>query len=130
MEYKCPSCNGLKSLDEVIKIKYTEETVTVVKCANCGAVIDAGIERPKGMVLKRKRGAGEIRFSENEKRNFTSLLLSILETQTELLAAIAVATGGVDRGETEKIIKDKTRKTIYKYLIGEDDDSVPPDIDD
>ena len=130
MEYKCPSCNSLKSLDEVIKIKYTEETVTVVKCANCGAVIDANIERPKGMALKRERGAGEIRFSENERRNFASMTLSMIETQIKLLAAIATATGA-DEEEIEKIIKEqKMGRIAYEYLIGEDDKSNPPDIDD
>ena len=130
MEYKCPSCNGLKSLNEVIKIKYTEETVTVVKCADCGVVIDADIERPKGFVLKRERGAGEIRFSENEKRNFASMTLSMLETQIKLLAAIATANGAGEE-EIEKIIKDqKMGKIVYEYLIGENDKSNPPDIDD
>jgi len=130
MEYKCPSCNSLKYIDEAIKIEYTDEIVKVVKCAGCGTVINAEIERPKGFVLKRKRGAGEIRFSENEKRNFASLVLSMLETQIKLLAAIAAATG-TDEKEIEKIIrKQKMERTMYEYLIGEDDDSVLPDIDD
>jgi Zn ribbon nucleic-acid-binding protein len=128
MEYNCPSCNSLKHFDEVIKIEYTEETVTVVKCADCGTVIDAQIERPKGFVLKKKRGAGEIRFSENEKRNFASITLSMLGTQIKLLAAIASKTG-VDEEEIKKITKE-TEIYYYEYLISADDDSVPPDIDD
>jgi len=128
MEYKCPSCNNTKYITETIKIEYTKEVVTVKKCTNCGKVIDADIERPKGMVLKWKHGAGEIRFSENEKRKFATVVLSMLETQIKLLKAIATK---ADDEEIEEIINDrKIEQTIYGYLIGKDDDSIPPDIED
>jgi len=130
MDYECPSCKSLKHLNETIEIKYTDEIVKVVKCADCATVIDAQIERPKGRVLKWKRGAGEIRFSENERRNFASLVLTKMETQINLLTAIAIATG-VDEEETEKIIKDQKENTVmYECLIRQDDVSLPPDIDD
>jgi len=128
MEYKCPSCNSKNILTETIEIGYTKEIVTVKKCAQCGTVIDADIERPKGMALKRKHGAGEIRFSENERRKFATTVLSMLETQIKLLKAIATK---ADEEEIEEIIKDrKIEQTSYEYLIGEDDGCVPPDIDD
>jgi len=79
------------------------------------------------MVLKQKHGAGEIRFSENEKRKFATLVLSMLNTQIKLLEAIATK---ADEEDIKKIIEDqKNEKMIYKYLLGEDDDSRPPDID-
>ena len=127
MEYKCTSCKSSKYITETIKIGYTNEVVTVKKCANCGIIIDANIERPKGMVLKQKHGAGEIRFSENEKRRFASIVLSMLDTQIKLLEAIATK---ADEEKIEKIIEEqKAGQTVYEYLIGEDDDSIPPDID-
>jgi len=130
MEYNCPACNSLKHFDEVIKIEHTGETIKVVKCADCAAIVNTQIERPKGMVLKRKRGAGEIRFSENERRNFASLTLTMLKTQIKLLAAIAKA-AEVDEEEIKEIIKDQMPdRDYFEYLIGEDDDSKPPDIDD
>jgi len=128
MEEKCPSCNNSKYVTETIKIEYTKEVVTVKKCTNCGKVLDADIERPKGMVLKQKHGAGEIRFSENEKRKFATLVLSMLNTQIKLLEAIAKK---ADEEDIKEIIKDQgIEKTIYKYILGEDDESHPPDIDD
>jgi uncharacterized Zn finger protein len=127
MEYECPSCKSSKYSTEKIEIAYTQEVVTVKKCTNCGIVIDANIERPKGMALKRKHGAGEIRFSENEKRKFASIVLSMLDTQIKLLEAIATK---ADEEEVKKIINgQKAGQTVYEYLIGEDDDSCPPDID-
>jgi len=57
MEYKCPSCNSTKNIKEAIVIGYSKEVVTVIKCAECKTFIEADIERPKGMVLKRKHGA-------------------------------------------------------------------------
>ena len=127
MEYKCPSCNNSKYITETIKIEYTKEVVTVKKCTNCGKVLDADIERPKGMVLKHKHGAGEIRFSENERRKFATLVLSMLDTQIKLLGAIATK---ADEEDIKKIIEDqKNEKMIYKYLLGEDDDSRPPDFE-
>ena len=80
------------------------------------------------MVLKNKHGAGEIRFSENEKRNLASIALSMFGQQVKLLAAIASATG-VDKEEIDKIFKDKTSRIAYKHLIGEDDGSKPYDPD-
>jgi uncharacterized Zn finger protein len=130
MEYTCTNCGSKKRNTEVIKIEYTKEVVTVLKCMDCGTVLNAEIERPKGMVLKRKRGAGEIRFSENEKRNFSSILLSMQETQINLLASIASEIG-VEKEEIERISKKPTTdRKLYEYLIGEDDDSKPPDLDD
>jgi len=128
MEYKCPSCDNTKYVTETIKIEYTKEVVTVKKCTNCGQVLDADIDRPKGMVLKWKHGAGEIRFSENEKRKFATIVLSMLETQIKLLKAIATK---ADDEEIDEIINDsKTNQIHYEYLIGEDDYSQPPDIED
>jgi uncharacterized Zn finger protein len=127
MEYKCPSCNNSKYITETIKIEYTKEVVTVKKCTNCGKVLDADIERPKGMVLKQKHGAGEIRFSENEKRKFATLALTMLNTQIKLLEAIATK---ADEEDIKKIIEDQDITQIfYEYHIGEYDDSCPPDID-
>jgi len=127
MEYKCPSCNSQNYVTETIEIGYTKETVTVKKCAKCGKVIEADIERPEGMALKRKHGAGEIRFSENEKRKFASMVLSMLDTQIKLLKAIAVK---ADEEEIDEIIKDgKGERSIFEYLIGEYDDSHPLDND-
>lgn len=128
MEYKCQNCNSTNYITETIEIGYSKEVVTVKKCENCGAVIEADIERPRGMVLKRKRGAGEIRFSENEKRKFASTVLTMLDTQIKLLKAIALKS---DKDEIKEIIEDqKTGQIFYEYLIGEYDDSKPPDIDD
>jgi hypothetical protein len=45
------------------------------------------------MALKWKHGVGETKFSENEKRNFASFVLSMLETQINLLAAMVMAAG-------------------------------------
>jgi hypothetical protein len=52
------------------------------------------------------------------------------ETQINLLAAIASEIG-VSEEEIEKISKHPTIERVsYEYLIGEDDDSRPPDIDE
>jgi predicted Zn finger-like uncharacterized protein len=119
MEYQCPDCKSIKHIIETIKIGATGEIVNVVKCANCGTVIDASIKRPKGLTLKKIRGAGEIRFSENEKRNFATMALSIMEIQNKILVAMAT-------GESkEKIIKLSENplyfQSEYKSVIGLDD---------
>ena len=129
MEYKCQKCESPRHNIEKICIGYTNEVVTVVKCADCGTIIDAEIKRPKGTVLRRKYSAREIRFSENERRNFASITLSMLEKQVQLLAKIASATG-VDKKEIDKIVKNKMDRFNSSYLIGEDDMSILPDLED
>ena len=125
MEYICPNCDSKNYNTENIEIITTEETVTIARCVDCNTVVNASIGRPDGIILKRKRGAGEIRFSENEKRSFTSLLLAMMETQTELLKVIALEVG-VDKSDVKKISKTQAgNKILYEYLIGEYDDPWP-----
>jgi len=55
------------------------------------------------------------------------MVLSMLDTQIKLLKAIAIK---ADEDEIDEIIKDsKGEQAIFEYLIGEYDDSRPPDID-
>ena len=65
----------------------------------------------------------------NERRNFASITLSMLEKQVQLLAKIASATG-VDKKEIDKIVKNKMDRFNSSYLIGEDDMSILPDLED
>ena len=125
MENCCPRCKSTVHKTEEIKIEYTGEIITVIKCKDCGAVINAEIERPPDMALRKIHGAREIRFSENEQRNFASTALSLLDTQIKLLAAIASVTG-VDDVEIKNIIKDRfDEKAYYGCIIEEDDLSSP-----
>jgi uncharacterized Zn finger protein len=125
MEYKCPACGIKKNKIETIKIEYSKEEITVFKCVDCGAVAYTEIKRPEGWVLKKKRGAGEIRFSENERRNFAAILLSMQEVQINLLAAIAGASG-VNEEEVEEIKKYSILEEMkFKVDIGEGDETKP-----
>ena len=103
MNYKCSKCKCIKYISEEIKIEYTKEIVTVIKCADCHTVLDSSIERPKGMVLKEKRGAGEIRFSENEKRSFSS-------SWEDPLPGV-----GVSRSDGAVVILSRQRRVYYPY---------------
>ena len=128
MEYECSKCQSTKYKEEEIIIQDTGEVVTVYKCNNCGTTINAEIKRPYGKVLRKKHGARELRFSENEKRNFTSWALSMLDMQIRLLAAIAEKSG-VDNEDIEKIINDDKNIYYFNYILRKDDESIPPDVD-
>ena len=117
---KCAKCQSEKSTNESFTWKVTREIIDFKKCTNCGTIIDVvKIKRPGKLVLKKEHGAGEIRFSENEKRNFASMVLSMLDVQNKLLAAIAT---GADKEEILKISENPIIcQEMYKDFIGLED---------
>jgi predicted CopG family antitoxin/rubredoxin len=128
MEYPCPKCNSQKYSVETIEIPATKEVVTFNKCHKCGLNYEAEIERPWNTALRKTHAAREIRFSESEKRSFSSLLLSMIEKQTKILATIAIK-NGVAEEDIEEICKFKAAEVdSFEYLIGENDISIPPGV--
>ena len=125
MEDCCSKCKSTAYKTEKIKIGYSGEIVTFIKCNDCGTIKDVEIERPSWMALRKKHGAREIRFTENERRNFAAEALAFLDAQTKLLAAIAKVTG-VDSSEIKKILEESEDDIYYECLIGKDDFSYPP----
>ena len=115
----CPRCQSTKLIDKSFEIKHSNETVSFTECSDCGAIFDEEINRPHNKTLKKQNSAADIRFSENEKRNFLSLLLEILDTQNKILAAIATKTISDD---IEKISRQQPMKQRdFKILLELDD---------
>ena len=109
----CPNCQGKNLSGKSFKIKHSGETVYFTECPNCGNIFDEKIKRPYNETMRKKHSAADIRFSENEKRNFISLLLEFLDTQNKILAAIAT---GTVTDDIEKICQ-RELKSQYEFKI-------------
>jgi len=119
----CDKCQGTLK-EKSFKVKHSNEIVSFSECSKCGAIKNENIERPYNMVLKKKHGASEIRFSENEKRNLAFLFFQLLEKQNKILATIAAKS--VNDDDTfdylQEIIKrDLTGQDEFKSLLELDD---------
>ena len=125
----CSNCNNTNFNVEKLQVNSSSKEIVIIeRCTNCMNVLNTQIQRPFGMVLRKTRGAREIRYSESEKRNFSSTILSMMEIQINLLAKIAII-NGVDRNEVKEIVENE-KITEYKYLLGEDDLGYPVGSDD
>jgi hypothetical protein len=116
---KCPKCQCEESVQNRITWEVTNEIIKFTQCTNCGTVIDLDIERPRNMTLKKVHSAADIRISENEKRNFLSMLLETLDQQNKIL--LAIATGEVPDDLKELAESRLIRHYEFKTLLAMDD---------